>query len=454
VTGRRRARLKGWGAVALGLVLCLLAPACSAQDWGIQTSSGNKIHLTYALWDPHEQIGYQQSIDVFEKLHPDISVTIENIPYNSYQSKITAEYISGNAPDVFWVNTPWLADWVTGGLLENITPLVKAAHIDLSQYYPSLVALHSHDGQLYGLPKDWDTIALYYSRAYFAKHHIVVPSSLTWRPDGSGTFTTLLKELTVDTSGRNATQPGFNPAQVATYATALDNDAQEDYLDYFAMNGGSLLPRPYATKSTLASPANEAALNYMARVLQRDHVVIPNGQTGADAEGSNDLTLFSEGKIAMYEAGDWNTTALSQLNGLKLGVLPLPAGPDGRISVFNGLCDGIASNSAHKAAAWQLVQWLASAASQRILGSGGYVWPAIESLDPLFVHYWAKQGINMEPFLAEAHGKTVNFPVGVGIGEGLNDLNTSLGPVFLGSGPVTAGLAGAAKILDYRLSGS
>ena len=58
----------------------------------------------------HEQIGYQASIDEFEKLHPDIKVNIDNITYNSYEQKITAEYITGQAPDLFWVNTPWLGD--------------------------------------------------------------------------------------------------------------------------------------------------------------------------------------------------------------------------------------------------------------------------------------------------------------------------------------------------------
>ncbi len=33
------------------------------------------------------------------------------------------------------------------------------------------------------------------------------------------------------------------------------------------------------------------------------------------------------------------------------------------------------------------------------LGSGGYVWPGIKSLDPLFLKYWSKQGIDMRPFL-------------------------------------------------------
>ena len=57
------------------------------------------------------------------------------------------------------------------------------------------------------------------------------------------------------------------------------------------------------------------------------------------------------------------------------------------------------------------VQWLGSPQSQAILGPGGYVWPAIRSLHPLFLKYWAKNGIDMSAFLTEAHGHVVNFPV-------------------------------------------
>src|SRR5215468_9427763 len=35
--------------------------------------------------------------------------------------------------------------------------------------------------------------------------------------------------------------------------------------------------------------------------------------------------------------------------------------------------------------AWELEQWLGSPQSEAILGSGGYIWPAITSLDPHFL---------------------------------------------------------------------
>ena len=55
------------------------------------------------------------------------------------------------------------------------------------------------------------------------------------------------------------------------------------------------------------------------------------------------------------------------------------------------------------------------------MGSGGYVWPAIESLDPLRA-VLGEAGINMAAFLTEAHGKVENFPVSAGVGDALNEI--------------------------------
>lgn len=438
---------------AVVATMLLLLTGCSAAGWGLPGGGGSKVQLTYALWDPYEQVGYQKSVNLFEKEHPNIHVTIEQIPYNSYQQKITAQYISGNAPDVFWVNTPWLGDWIKGKLLTDITDRVHAAHIDLSQYYSSLVKLHEYHGRLYGLPKDWDTIALYYNRDYFKKLGIkTAPTNLKWNPTNGGTFLQFLKKVTTDTRGRNALDPKFNPNSVKTYAIAMTNDLQGIFGSYFAMNGGSILPKPFAAKSSIDSPQNKETLSFLTSMLQKAHVLVPGGQTGPNGGSDNSETLFSTSRTAMWQTGDWQTNSLSQLSAFKVGVMPLPAGPKGRISVFNGLTDGIVSNTPHPSEAWQLVQWLASARSQRILGSGGYIWPAIKSLDPLFLNYWKGKGIDVSPFLDEATGRTVNFPVATGLAEALTNVTTSLGPTFLGTASAASGLSSARKILDYRIS--
>jgi multiple sugar transport system substrate-binding protein len=153
----------------------------------------------------------------------------------------------------------------------------------------------------------------------------------------------------------------------------------------------------------------------------------------------------------MWEAGDWNTTNLKASVTFPVGVATLPIGPDGRVSVFNGLIDGLNSKTPYPKQAWELEQWLGSPQSQTILGSGGYVWPAIRSLDPLFLQYWQKQGIDMSAFLTEAQGKVINFPVSPGIGDALTEIVSDLGPVWLGTQSVSSALKTAQIDADYAL---
>ena len=135
-------------------------------------------------------------------------------------------------------------------------------------------------------------------------------------------------------------------------------------------------------------------------------------------------------------------------------MVPLPIGPQGRVSIFNGLIDGLNTHTAHPQQAWELEKWLGSAQSQAILGAGGYVWPAIKNLDPLFLKAWQKQGINMNAFLVEAHGKVANFPNSPGVGDALTQIFNDLGPAWLGTEPVSLALNNAQKDANYVLSTS
>jgi multiple sugar transport system substrate-binding protein len=445
---RRRAGLAA-KIMIIGAALTLLS---GCAGWGFTGSSGNGVvNLTYALWDPHEQVGYQQSINEFEKLHPDIHVTIENVPYGNYEQKTIAEFITGGAPDLFWVNTPWLATFIKDGMLTNLTPLIKANHINMAQYYPQLIALHSRGSAIYGLPKDWDTIALYYNKAYFSKLHLTVPANLSWNPDGTGSFVTFLKEATTDTSGHNALSPQFNPGKIGTYAIGINNDPQGGWGNYAAETGGSVLPHPYATTASLTTPQMNEGITFLTKYLTGDHVMVPGDLSGPNANGNNLEQMFAQGQVAMWEEGDWNTVSVKSSTTFPVGIATLPIGPAGRVSEFNGLIDGLNSHTKYPKQAWELEQWLGSPQSEAILGSGGYVWPAIKSLDPLFLQYWKKQGIDMQAFLTEAHGKVVNFPNTPGIGDALTDIGNDLGPAFLGTEPVSQALKTAQTDANYVL---
>jgi len=450
--GRARRAVLAARIMIIAAALTLLS---GCAGWGFSGSGGGKtVTLTYALWDPHEQVGYQQSIDEFEKLYPNIHVDIENIPYGNYEQKMIAEFITGGAPDLFWVNTPWLATFIKDGMLTNLTPLIHRDHVDMSQYYPQLVALHSVGSKVYGLPKDWDTIALYYNKAYFAKQHLTVPANLSWNTDGTGSFVTFLKEATTDTSGHNALSPQFNPGKIATYAIAINNDPQGGWGNYAAEAGGKVIPYPGAPYTTLTTPQMNDGVTFLTKYLTGAHVMVPGDLSGPNANGANLEQMFAQGQVAMWEQGDWNTVTVKTSVTFPVGVATLPAGPNGRVSVFNGLIDGLNTHTPHPNEAWELEKWLGSARSQAIMGSGGYVWPAIKSLDPLFLQYWHKQGIDMRAFLTEAHGQVINFPNTPGVGDALTKIVNDLGPAFLGTEPVSQALKTAQTDANYVLKTS
>jgi multiple sugar transport system substrate-binding protein len=455
MTGRRSARTSPRRLAAAGgcLALLLAGAACTSGGSGGSGSSG-KINLTYAQWTTPEAAGYQKSIDVFEKAHPNIHVTIESFAYNDYQPKLTTEFSSGGGPDLYWVNTPMIASWVKDGVMENLTAKITAAHINLSQYIPALVSLHDIKGVMYGLPKDWDTIAYFYNADYFAKHHIAIPSSLSWNPANGGSWVQFLRKLTYDTGGHSAASPAFNAGSVATYATDSPNEMQWGFDPYLAEDAVNVINAPYAKSVAFGTPAGEQTFRFLSDLMYKYHVAAPGSALGTDAAANNsqDQQLFAQAKVAMIEGGDWETAGLKSEVKFHLGVLQFPSGPDGNAMILNGLIDAISTHSPNQQAAWELEQWLGSPASEKILGSGGYIWPGIKSLDSLYASYWQKQGVNMEPFLAEAGWKTVTWPITPGMNQAQLDIANQLAPAYLSGKNMPQAVTAAAKQANEDLS--
>jgi len=441
-------------------VLLMTAAACSS---GSSTSSGGSggsgasgatVNLTYAQWTTPESTGYQKSIDAFEKLHPNIHVTLENFAYNDYQPKLTTEFSSGGGPDVYWVNTPMIATWLKDGVMEDLTSKIAAAHIDLSQYIQTLVTLHQFNGKLYGLPKDWDTIAYFYNADYFTQHHITVPSGLTWNPTDGGTWLTFLKSLTYDTSGHNALSSSFNPNSVATYGSDSPNEMQWGFEPYLAEDGVKLINQTYAKTVSFNTPAATQTFQFLTDLMYKYHVAAPGSDLGTDAAANNteDQTLFAKGKVAMIEGGSWEIAGIAQEVKFKLGVLQSPAGPAGNWTVVNGLIDSINAHSPNQQAAWELEQWLGSPQSEQIMGSGGYIWPGIGSLDPQFASYWSAHGVDVTAFETESKWNTVYWPVTPGMNQAQLDIANLLAPAYLTGRNVGAAVDAAAKQANNDLA--
>lgn len=413
----------------LAVLLLLGLAAC-----GGSASQGGKVNLTYALWDSNEQIGYQQSIKEFEKQHPNIKVTIQQADYDQYWQKLDTQLAGGAAPDLFWDDLTYFPHYATQGQLMDVTSLIKQDNLDLTAYYPTLLKQYVYQGKYYGLPKDWDTIALFYNKTIFQKMGITAPNDLTWNPTDGGSFLQLLQQLTVDKAGVHPNQPGFNAAAASQYGIVSAALNQELYWNYMAMNGGSFMDKPFGKRFVYDQPQNVQALQFLINLISKWHVSPPASESGSSGDGMTQL--FARGRVAMIQTGSWNISYLSKQVNFPVGIMELPIGPKGRISVLNGLSDAIYAKTAHPKEAWELFKWLASPQSQQIVAGMGIVWPAVKSAAPLFASYWKKHGVEADPFLKEAEGQTVSVPLTPVFNEAEAKIDDSFNLMWLGQAPV------------------
>src|SRR4051812_13820217 len=205
-TSMRRARTL-IGTALLAGVAALTACSSSSSD-----SSNGNVTLRYALWVDTQQPAYQDCAKAFHTAHPNITIKIEQTAWAQYWTNLTTEVTAGTAPDVFTDSVAYYPDFQTNNQIVDLQPYVTRDHVDLSQFRPGLADLWVRGGKRYGLPKDWDAVALVYNRKLVQAAR-VDPSSLqnlTWNPTDGGDFEKLIAKLTVDEHGRHGDQPGFD----------------------------------------------------------------------------------------------------------------------------------------------------------------------------------------------------------------------------------------------------
>ena len=80
------------------------------------------------------------------------------------------------------------------------------------------------DGKRYGLPKDFDTVAIFYNKKLIADAGVNEADlqNLTWNPHDGGTYEKLIAHLTVDANGKRGDEPGFDKTKVKVYGLGLD----------------------------------------------------------------------------------------------------------------------------------------------------------------------------------------------------------------------------------------
>jgi len=138
-------------------------------------SSGGKTEITFGIWGENQRPAMEQMVEAYEKEHDDVTIKIQLTPYKDYFTKLETSATGGKAPDVFWVNVLHLDAYVEGGILADLTDAVADSDIPDS-YSETLLNNYVRDGKNYGVPKDFDTNALWYNKEMFDEAGVAYPT--------------------------------------------------------------------------------------------------------------------------------------------------------------------------------------------------------------------------------------------------------------------------------------
>jgi multiple sugar transport system substrate-binding protein len=357
-------------AVAILGVAALLAGCSGGGDTNSPAAEGYtppakdlKAEITYGVWDQTQVEAIDANIAGFNEEYPNIKVNVNVTPWGDYWTKLQTQGSSSTLPDLFWMNGPNFQLYASNGMFEPITAQIESGDIDPANYPKALVDLYTFDGVSYGVPKDFDTIAVWYNKALFAKAGVEEPKA-GWTWDD---FHEKAKAISDKLSGEGI------------YGVAATTEGQAGYYDTILQAGGDVISAD-GTKTGYGTPEAAEGIKFWADLIADGSS--PDIKQLSDTPG---LTWFTSGKVAMYQSGSWQRNAMvgSDVKN-DVQVVEMPKG-DKQATIIHGISNVVSAKSKNKQAAQALQVYLASEKAQAQQGEMGAVIPAFNGTQKAFV---------------------------------------------------------------------
>ena len=324
----------------VALTACLVATACTGGTPQSTGEDGDPQTLKWLIEEPEDAEALQALKDHVATFTDEsgIKVQISTLPFDNMRTVLQTQLRSGEGPDVFnWGSGPSFGGALAeAGLLYDMTAAYEEHDWQVFDFAKERV---THDGKVFGVPGEMETIGLFYNKDMFDQLGIEQPETV----DDLRAASEAIK------------QSGKTPMAVG------DKEGWE---------GGHLLSMALA--SAVGSESMEAIINgeqswdseavVSAFDLWRDfndQGYLPKSPTSVDYDTST--SLFYSGDAAMIPTGSWLVGEIDDNTDFEVGYIPFP-GPDGQGIFTGGLGSGpfISAATSKEDAAVEFVDFLAS----------------------------------------------------------------------------------------------
>lgn len=308
-----RRTLLGGALAGSALALAGCSPSSSSTSPAPAPTSTEvigKSDLTVYAWTNGTAIdqNFKKSVEAFNKEYSGkFTAKINFLPYDQYWQKIQLQYAANQPFDMYYWDVQAYAHYKKG-LLANLQGAVDASELaDASKYPLDLFKPWKFDdANLYGIPENIQSMALFYNKAHFDAAGIAYPDA-TWTWDKVvETAAALTKK-----SGDKVTQWGLDIGDLGVWWG----------IQTLAWSAGTaFFDKPLEpTAFQLNDPKVVEAFAFVQDLMWAKHVA-PRPD---ERDANNQAGGFAGGVISMAPGGTWNITSYQQMKD-GWGMAPLP----------------------------------------------------------------------------------------------------------------------------------
>ena len=304
--------------------------------------------LVFATWWALERGGFgryeQKYIDVYEALHPHITVEYRNWPWSEFHTKLLTQAAAGSAPDAFAHSNVFYPKYVKRGGALSLDEWVKTnSEFDIDDFLPVSLKLSTVDGKLFGLPHISSAWGIIYNK------QVMEDAGITESPndlDAKGEWNwesnlEMLQKITKrDSSGKTERlgqgDPGLRFRSGHQWAW---------------QNGGEALKQPTLDEFVMNEPASAEAVQWIADSFNVHKVTA----TAADLIGGARSDL-NNGRLGMI----YTWFNFSAHKDQPIDIVYPPAGPVNRVTILHTNSLGVSSSSKYPDEATEYIALQAS----------------------------------------------------------------------------------------------
>ncbi|KJH70475.1 ABC transporter substrate-binding protein [Aliterella atlantica] len=396
---------------ALFVIGIAIFTGCSV---GRQVDNSGVVTITLSGWSNLlEKQFLQKVIDGFEAENPGIKVRYDAIA-DQYMDVLKTRLIGETAADVFYLDALEAPGLISPGVLEPLNGYINK-EFDLADFEPKLLDAFKSNNTIYGLPKDFSTLVLFYDKQAFAE------AGLSQTPRTWDELREYARKLTRDRNG---------DGKIDRYGLGiLPELARLAYVT--EAFGGKLVDAE--GMATFASTESLQGLQLIVDQYRLDKSASQPSDVGA----SSGSEIFGQGKAAMVIEGPWLISYLDDtFPNLKYATAEVPTidGKNGTMAYTVAYV--MNKKSQHKAAAWKLIAYLTGKEGMKAWTSGGFALPTRKSVARQ-LGYEKRQLYS--PFIAGASYATI-WQAGEYLPLILNNFNNQFISAMLGEQPLASAM--------------